>query len=218
MVFERAVIVVTFTRIISRSSAIPVAFARTRSTSVDKEPIASAGGARITPAGCGSISAGCGSISPSKPGGKATSSRCARSPGVRSSVERRDPSSDASSSAERRRVNWLVDSKGWSGWGEANAASHGVDAPFATSVQGLSVRWDRVVTDGVAAAPVGQGDGVRDCDFERVSRPLLEGSMVIIINYNSTSINCTSVVSRRLLEPEEAAVRDGPRGGEKLCQ
>jgi hypothetical protein len=109
-------------------------------------------------------------------------------------------------------VNWLADLKGWSGWGEANAASRGVDAPLATSFQGLSVQWDGVVTDGVAAAPAGWGDRVRGCDFERVSRPLLEGSMVIIINYNSTSINCTSVVSSRLLEPAEAAVREGPRG------
>ncbi len=106
-----------------------------------------------------------------------------------------------------------MDSKGWSGWGEVNAASRGVDPPFVTSFQGLSVRWDGVVTDGVAAAPVGWGDEARDSDLERVSRPLPEGSMVNIINYKSTAINCTSVVSSRSLEPEEEAVRDGPRGG-----
>ena len=125
---------------------------------------------------------------------------------MRSSVERRDPSSYASSSAERRRVNWLADSKGWSGWGEANAASRVVDPPFVTSFQGLSVRWDGVVTDGVAADPVGWGDEARESDFERVSRPVLEGSMVNIINYKSKAINCTSVVSSRSREPEEAAV------------
>ena len=68
--------------------------------------------------------------------------------------------------------------------------------------------------DGVAAAPVGWGDEARESDFEQVSRPLLEGSMANIINYKSTAINCTRVGSSRSLEPEEAAVRDGPQGGE----
>ncbi len=151
---DKTKILAAFARIISRSSAIPAAFARTRSSSVDKEPLSAAtGGARTSPAsGVGRTPSKLGS--PSKPWEKATSSRGARSPGVRRSAERRDLSSDASSSAERRRVNWLADSKGWSGWGGVNAASRGVDPPFVTSFQGLSVRWDGVVTDGVAAAPV----------------------------------------------------------------
>ena len=47
-VLDKTVILAVFARIISRSSVIPAAFARTRSSSVDKELT---GGARISPAG-----------------------------------------------------------------------------------------------------------------------------------------------------------------------
>ncbi len=104
-------------RINPRSSAIPVAFARMRSSSAGKEPCVAA--AENNP------SAAPGGTSPGE-----ASTPSGGSLGKRRSVEWREPSSDPSS--VERLEKWLADSKGWSERGGAVSALRGVDDRWAT--------------------------------------------------------------------------------------
>ncbi len=71
-------------------------------------------------------------------------------------------------------------------------AACGVDVPLTTLFHGFLVQWEGVSVVVVVAASSGRGEGLCGCDWEQVWGLLLEGSMIIIINYNFLSINCNS--------------------------